>query len=84
MTVADIVEICPSCSQVLLEYGLHCIGCGASSWETLEDGAFGHGMSDEGIDAMVEELNELYELEQKGKDQKTSLMKGSDTCHVAN
>lgn len=65
MTVGEIVELVPDSVDVLLEYGLHCVGCGASMWETLEEGALGHGMSEDLLESLLEELNEL------GKQQET-------------
>jgi hybrid cluster-associated redox disulfide protein len=56
--ILDLVEQNPNLSEVLTEkYGLHCIGCMAASMETLEQGALTHGMTDDQIDKMVEELN---------------------------
>lgn len=65
MTVGEIVELVPDAVDVLLEYGLHCVGCGASMWETVEEGALGHGMSEDLLESLLEELNEL------GKQQET-------------
>jgi len=56
--ILDLMEQNPELSGVLTEkYGLHCIGCMAASMETLEQGALAHGMTDDQIDKMVEELN---------------------------
>ena len=57
MPVGEIVEKYPQCVPVMLDYGLHCVGCHASTWETLEQGTMGHGMSDEMFQEMIEELN---------------------------
>lgn len=46
-------------AQELTSAGLHCVGCQAATWETLEGGMRGHGMSDEQIDAMVDKLNAI-------------------------
>ncbi|MBT4937254.1 DUF1858 domain-containing protein [Candidatus Peregrinibacteria bacterium] len=59
MSIAEVVELYPSSIDVFLEYGLHCVGCGAAAWESVEDGAMGHGMSEELIDQLIEELNEM-------------------------
>jgi hybrid cluster-associated redox disulfide protein len=56
--ILDLVEQNPSLASVLTEdYGFHCVGCMAASMETLEEGALVHGMSEDEIDKMVEELN---------------------------
>jgi len=44
--------------EVLLSHGFHCIGCGLSAYETVEEGALAHGFDDAAIDKLVEELNE--------------------------
>jgi len=61
MKIADIVEKCPDSAQIMMEQGMHCIGCHVSAVETLEQGAKGHGMSDEDIDSMVEKINTIGE-----------------------
>lgn len=62
MMIADLVEKFPDMAQVLVEdYGFHCIGCYASGMETLEQGAAVHGMTEEDVKVMIENLNELAE-----------------------
>lgn len=48
-------------AQLITKAGLHCIGCGAATWETLEAGMISHGKTNEEIDALVDELNELLQ-----------------------
>jgi hybrid cluster-associated redox disulfide protein len=56
--ILDLIEQNPALAEVLTEgYGLHCIGCMAASMETLEQGALTHGMTEDQIDKMVDELN---------------------------
>ena len=57
-TIGDVVKKYPSAVEVMLSHGLHCIGCHVSYWETLEQGAMGHGMTKEVFDDMVKKLNE--------------------------
>lgn len=61
MVISEIMGSFPEKSQKLAQEmtnaGLHCVGCGASTYETLEAGMLGHGMSDEEIDGLVERLN---------------------------
>lgn len=48
----------PKLAKILVNnYGFHCFGCAAAFFETLEDGAKAHGMSDKEIDKMIERLN---------------------------
>ena len=56
--IGELVKDHPETVEVFLKFGLHCIGCPVSMMETIEQGAAGHGMSDEEIDNLVKELNE--------------------------
>lgn len=61
MTIEDIFAKFPQKAQKLAQEvtnaGLHCVGCQAATWETLEAGMLGHGYSDEAIDKLVASLN---------------------------
>jgi len=57
MTIGDVVKTYPHLAEILLSHGVHCVGCGARYFETLEMGFKGHGMSDEQVDTVVQELN---------------------------
>lgn len=57
MTIGDVVEKFPDSAEVMLGYGLHCVGCAVNPYETIEQGAMGHGMSKETIDAMLSDIN---------------------------
>ena len=59
--LGEVVLKHPELAEVLLDYGLHCVGCFANSFDTIEMGAKVHGMSDEEVDEMVERLNEVVE-----------------------
>lgn len=62
MPISGLVETYPDLADVLMEdYGLHCFGCFASAMETLEQGAMAHGMDENDIKIMVENLNELID-----------------------
>ncbi len=58
MTIGDVVAKYPETVEVMLKYGLHCIGCHVSPYETLEQGSLGHGMPREEFQAMMKEVNE--------------------------
>lgn len=57
----EILQNFPQTVEVLLDYGLHCVGCPASGFDTVEAGAKAHGMGDTEIDEMVERMNEVVE-----------------------
>jgi len=58
MTIGEIVQKFPDAVQIMMSRGLHCVGCHVANWETLEEGCRGHGMDDDVIDALVNEINE--------------------------
>lgn len=57
--IAELVFKFPDAAEVLLDYGLHCVGCAANTFDNIEMGAKIHGMSDEEIDELVTRLNEF-------------------------
>ncbi len=61
MTIGQILETFSAQSQQLAaameKYGLHCVGCHAKTFETLQQGVLGHGLGEEILDQMVDELN---------------------------
>jgi len=58
--LGEIVEKYPELGEILREeYGLHCVGCMAASFDTLEQGAQVHGFDDEAIKKMVVKLNQV-------------------------
>jgi iron-sulfur cluster assembly accessory protein len=63
MTIEDIFTQFPHKSQKLAQEmtnaGLHCVGCSASTWETLEAGMLSHGMNDGHIDSLISKLNQI-------------------------
>lgn len=65
MTIEEILSLFPfkaqKLSQEITNAGLHCVGCHAATWETLEGGMYGHGMDDAAINRLVDRLNALLE-----------------------
>ncbi|MDR3623899.1 MAG: iron-sulfur cluster assembly accessory protein [Chlamydiales bacterium] len=63
MTIEDILGMFPNKSQRLAheisKAGLHCAGCHAATWETLEAGMLSHGKTLPQVDALVQALNNL-------------------------
>tara|TARA_Y100000034_G_scaffold136851_1_gene216380 strand:+ start:4147 stop:4374 length:228 start_codon:yes stop_codon:yes gene_type:complete len=55
--IGDIVKNHPEAIEVMLSYGLHCIGCSVQYWETIEGGCKGHGFEEEKIDNLIKDLN---------------------------
>lgn len=59
MNLGELVYKYPETAEILMDFGLHCVGCFANSFDTLEAGAKVHGMSDEEIGQMIERINEV-------------------------
>ena len=63
MTIEDIFAKFPQKAQKLAQEltntGLHCVGCQAATWETLEAGMLGHGFAENEITNLVERLNKI-------------------------
>ncbi|MBA3723012.1 MAG: iron-sulfur cluster assembly accessory protein [Parachlamydiaceae bacterium] len=63
MTIEDILGMFPhkaqKLSQEITNAGLHCVGCHAATWETLETGMMTHGKTNEQINHLVDRLNIL-------------------------
>ncbi|MBL7159929.1 MAG: DUF1858 domain-containing protein [Candidatus Aenigmarchaeota archaeon] len=55
--IGELIEKHPEAADLMMKHGMHCIGCPATLFESLEDGAKAHGVSDKNIDKMVEEIN---------------------------
>lgn len=58
-TIGEIVDKYPQVVDTLTSYGVHCVGCHVSPFESLEMGFKGHGMSDEQVNEAVIKLNEV-------------------------
>jgi len=48
------MEKYPEAAEILMNKGMHCIGCGMAMFETLEQGAMVHGLD---ADELVNEIN---------------------------
>ena len=53
-TIGEILENAPEKAEILLEMGMHCLGCPASQMETLEEACAVHGID---VEELVEKLN---------------------------
>ena len=52
--IGEILEKAPEKAEILLEIGMHCLGCPASQMETLEEACDVHGI---GVNEVLEKLN---------------------------
>jgi len=67
MTIEEIFSRFPHKSQKLAQEitntGLHCVGCQAATWETLETGMLGHGFTVDQIEGLLNRLNDILNEE---------------------
>lgn len=54
MRIGELLQVAPEKADILLEAGMHCLGCPASQAETLEEACEVHGIN---VDELVERLN---------------------------
>ena len=54
MRIGELLQIAPEKADILLEAGMHCLGCPASQAETLEEACNVHGID---VEEIVEKLN---------------------------
>ena len=57
MTIGEILRANPDVAPVLLEAGMHCLGCPPAQGESLEEAAMVHGMDIDSLMAKIAELN---------------------------
>lgn len=58
MTIAEAVITKPEIAPILMNMGMHCLGCPSAQGETLEEAAMVHGMAIEDLMAQIEELDD--------------------------
>ena len=53
-TIGEMLRLKPQAAPVLMEMGMHCLGCPAAQGESLEEACAVHGID---VEALVEKLN---------------------------
>ncbi|MFP4698002.1 MAG: DUF1858 domain-containing protein [Eubacteriales bacterium] len=61
MIIADIIAIDQGIIPILMESGMHCVGCPSSQGETLEEASLVHGMT---VDDLVNKINNYLETKE--------------------
>lgn len=56
MTIGEVLRVKPEVAPVLMEAGMHCLGCPSAQGETLEEAAMVHGMD---VSALMEKITAL-------------------------
>ena len=55
-TIGEMLRINPDIAPVLMEAGMHCLGCPSAQAETLEAAAMVHGID---VDSLMEQIAAL-------------------------
>ena len=53
--IGELLEVAPEKAEILMEAGMHCLGCPASQAETLEEACEVHGID---VEELVNKINE--------------------------
>lgn len=56
MTIGEIIRINEDVIPVLINAGMHCVGCPSAQGETLEEAAMVHGMEVDDLMSKIEAL----------------------------
>ena len=54
--IGELLQVKPQAAPLLMEIGMHCLGCPASQGETIEEAAMVHGLD---ADDLVAEINAI-------------------------
>ena len=57
MTIGEVLQQNINYAEILMSYGMHCLGCPASQAETLEEACQVHGID---VDPVISALNEAF------------------------
>lgn len=60
--IQELLEKYPDSIEILMMYGMQCVGCRLAGQETLEEGMKSHGIEHE-LDEILKDLNSLIESE---------------------
>lgn len=56
MTIGEILRTNPDVAPILMNAGMHCLGCPSAQGESLEEAAMVHGMN---VDELMEQIAAL-------------------------
>ena len=54
MAIREVLMMNPGTARILMEFGMHCLGCPHATAESLEDACAVHGIN---VDELVDQLN---------------------------
>jgi len=59
--IGDLIQIDQGIVPILMQAGMHCVGCPSSQFESLEEASMVHGMD---VDSLVAAINEYLSAKQ--------------------
>ncbi len=59
MNLGEVARTYPEAAKIMLEYGLHCVGCWANAFDTIEAGMKLHGWQAKDINDMIKKINKI-------------------------
>ncbi len=62
MLIGEILSIDPGNAMILMQSGMHCVGCPSSQMESLEEAAMVHGMD---VDQLINDMNDYLALKEE-------------------
>ena len=63
--IGEVASKYPIAIGILFSRGMHCVGCHASEFETIRQGAEAHGMKPAQIDELIAEINQAIGTDEK-------------------
>ena len=75
MTIGELLQVAPQTAPVLMEVGMHCLGCPASQGESLEEAAMVHGID---ADLLIAKINALLAAEAQTANKRYNLTGTTD------
>ena len=54
MTIGEVIRKMPTAAEVLMSFGMGCVGCPSAQAETVEEAAYVHGIN---LEELLEALN---------------------------
>ena len=64
MLLGEVISRYPKAAEVMLSYGLHCIGCMISPYESIAQGCLAHGMDGKATEKLLADLNAVANEEE--------------------
>lgn len=60
MNITELVSKYPSTIEIFVKHGMGCLGCAAAHFESIKEGALGHGVD---VEILIRDLNKSIEEE---------------------